>query len=75
MGIHSIFIISTPFSFEGHSKRETAESGIKMLLTDADIVISVPNDILYSSIAAHSSAEDSFRKSDVEIAKAVLGIA
>ncbi len=74
MGIPSIFIISTPFSFEGHSKRETAEAGIKMLLTDADIVISVPNDILYSSIAAHSSAEDSFKKSDVEIAKAVLGI-
>jgi cell division protein FtsZ len=75
LGIPSIFIITTPFSFEGHSKRETAEAGIKMLLTDADIVISVPNDILYSSIAAHSSAEDAFRKSDVEIASAVLGIA
>jgi cell division protein FtsZ len=75
MGIPSIFIITTPFSFEGHSKRETAEAGIKMLLTDADVVISVPNDILYSSIAAHTSAEDAFKKSDIEIARAVLGIA
>ena len=75
MGIPSIFITTAPFSFEGHSKRETADGGIKMLLPDADIVISVPNDILYSSIAAHTSAEEAFRKSDVEIARAVLGIA
>ncbi len=75
LGIPSIFVITAPFSFEGHSKRETSEAGIKMLLTDADVVISVPNDILYSSIAAHTSAEDAFKKSDIEIAKAVLGIA
>ncbi|MFZ2655374.1 MAG: hypothetical protein WAX69_10650 [Victivallales bacterium] len=74
MGIPSIFIITTPFSFEGHSKREIAEAGIKMLLPDADVVISIPNDILYSSIPAHTPAEEAFRKSDIEIARAVLGI-
>jgi cell division protein FtsZ len=75
MGIPSIFIITAPFSFEGHSKRKKAESGIKMLLPDADIVISVSNDMLYSSIAGETPAEDAFRKSDIEIARAVLGIA
>ena len=75
MGIPSIFIITAPFSFEGHSRRKKAEGGIKMLMTDADIVISVPNDILYSSITGDTSAEDAFRKSDIEIARAVLGIA
>ncbi len=75
MGIPSVFIVTTPFSFEGHSKREVAESGIKMLLPDADVVIAIPNDILYSSIPAHTSAEEAFRKSDIEIARAILGIA
>ena len=75
MGIPSIFIITAPFSFEGHSRRKKAESGIKMLMTDADIVISVPNDILYSSIAEDTPAEEAFRRSDIEIARAVLGIA
>jgi cell division protein FtsZ len=31
--------------------------------------------MLYSSIAGETSAEDAFRKSDIEIARAVLGIA
>ncbi len=75
MGIPSIFIITSPFSFEGHSKREVAEAGIKMLLPDADVVIAIPNDILYSSIPAHTAAEEAFRKSDIEIARAILGIA
>ncbi|MCX6985475.1 MAG: hypothetical protein NT118_12120 [Lentisphaerae bacterium] len=75
MEIPSIFIVTTPFSFEGHSKRKKAENGIKMLLADADLVISIPNDILYSSIAGDTPAEDAFRKSDIEIARAVLGIA
>jgi cell division protein FtsZ len=75
MGIPAIFIITTPFSFEGHSRRKRAETGIKTLLSDADVVISVPNDILYSSIAEDASAEEAFKESDIEIARAVLGIA
>jgi cell division protein FtsZ len=51
MEIPSIFIATAPFSFEGHSKRKKAENGIKMLLADAELVISIPNDILYSSCA------------------------
>ncbi|HBC85499.1 MAG TPA: hypothetical protein DCZ94_00955 [Lentisphaeria bacterium] len=74
MGIPSIFIVTMPFSFEGHSKREMAEGGIKMLLPDADIVIAIPNDILYSSMPAHTSADEAFRRSDMEIARAIMGI-
>ena len=75
MEIPSIFIVTAPFSFEGHSKTKKAENGIKMLLADAELVISIPNDILYSSIAGDTPAEEAFRKSDIEIARAVLGIA
>ncbi len=75
LGIPSVFIVTLPFSFEGHSKRELADGGIKMLLPDADIVIAIPNDILYSSMPAHTPAEEAFRKSDIEIARAIMGIA
>lgn len=73
--VPSVFLFSIPFSFEGHSRRNIAENGTKMLTQDADVVISIPNDILLSSLPADTSAEDAFRKADSEIARGILGIA
>lgn len=75
MKIPTIFVVTTPFSFEGHSKREISENGVKMLIPDADVVIPIPNDILYSSLSPDTSAESAFEKADIEIARVILGIA
>ncbi|NOY75630.1 MAG: hypothetical protein GXP32_07540 [Kiritimatiellaeota bacterium] len=74
-GVPTIFIVTTPFTFEGQVRRETAENGISQLLVDADIVLPVPNDILFTSISADSPAREAFKKSDESMAEAVFGIA
>jgi cell division protein FtsZ len=74
-GVPAIFVVTTPFMFEGQVKRETAENGINQLLVDADIVLPVPNDILFTSIPADSPAREAFKKSDESLAEAVFGIA
>lgn len=73
-GIPSIFIVSIPFSFEGHSRRSTAEKELKSLVIDADVVLPIPNDILYSTIASDCSGEEAFMKANTEIARAIIGL-
>lgn len=74
-GVPAIFIMTTPFMFEGQVKHEVAENGIRQLLVDADIVLPVPNDILFTSISSDSPAREAFLKSDQSIAEAAFGIA
>lgn len=75
LGINSIFIVTIPFSFEGHKRRLTAEKSIENLLTDADIVIPIANDILFSTLAPDTPFSDAFLKSDTEIANAAIAAA
>ncbi|OGV37670.1 MAG: hypothetical protein A2020_14965 [Lentisphaerae bacterium GWF2_45_14] len=69
-----IFVLSIPFVFEGYNKNKLAEDGIKELLPMADILICVPNDLLFSSLSADAPVEEAFRKADEEISRAILGI-
>lgn len=73
--IPTIFMVTTPFAFEGHSRHETSEEGIKLLLPDTDIVIPVPNDILFSSLKSDVPANQAFKLVDDSIAHAILGVA
>ncbi|MCK5845775.1 MAG: hypothetical protein KAG97_13765, partial [Victivallales bacterium] len=74
-GVPVIFLVTTPFMFEGGERREVAENGISQLLLDADIVLPIPNDILFTSISSNSPAKEAFAKSDESVAEAALGIA
>jgi cell division protein FtsZ len=73
--IPTIFVLTTPFSFEGRARHDVAESGLKMLLPDADLIIPVSNDILFTSLQADTPANLAFLKADVSIAATLLGIA
>ncbi len=73
--VPTLFIVTTPFGFEGHSRRNTAENGIRMLIQDADVVMPVPNDILYGTLPHDTPSLTAFAKADAEVARAVLGIA
>ncbi len=75
MKIPAVFIVTTPFSFEGHSKRMISEHGIKALVQDADVVLPIPNDILYSTLKSDTPADDAFKKANSEIARAIVGVA
>jgi cell division protein FtsZ len=75
LGIPSIVLTTIPFSFEGHQKRQIAETGIEMLLTDADVVISIHSDILFSVIPAETSLKKSFEKVNIDLAAAIKCVA
>ena len=73
--IPTIFIVTTPFAFEGQTKLDISEEGIKMLMPDSDVMIPVPNDILFTSLQPDTPAPQAFLEADVSIAAALLGIA
>ncbi len=73
-GIPAVFLLSMPFVFEGHSKTRTAEDGIKELLPITDALLSLPNDLLFSSLDAASPVEEAFSKADEEMARAIIGV-
>ncbi len=74
LGVPTIFILTVPFSFEGHKRRQTAEKGIENLLVDADVVVPIDNDILYSIMPSETPFPEAFLRSDAEIAMSALCI-
>jgi cell division protein FtsZ len=73
--IPAVCILTTPFSFEGQARIDTSEKGLKLLLPDSDVVIPIPNDILFTSLKADIPAKEAFSKADSSVASAILGIA
>jgi cell division protein FtsZ len=72
--IPAIFMMTLPFSFEGHSRLRIADDGIKELLPAADVLLCLPNDLLFSALPADAPVEEAFAKADVEMARAILGM-
>lgn len=70
-----ILIITVPFSFEGHSKREISENQIINLMRTPYTVVPIPNDLLYSTLPASTPFERAFDEANIEVARAVIGIA
>ena len=72
--IPTVCIVTTPFSLEGKLRRDIAEEGLRNLLPDADVVIPVPNDVLFTSLDADTPISAAFTESDKAVASAVLGL-
>ncbi|QSH40899.1 hypothetical protein P0136_10825 [Lentisphaerota bacterium ZTH] len=72
--INSIFVMTMPFSMEGHSKRRIAEDGIRELLPLADVLLCLPNDLLFSCLPGDTHVEEAFVKADLEVARTIRGI-
>jgi cell division protein FtsZ len=73
--VPAIFLATLPFSFEGHARRETAEEGLRHLIPDAEVVIPVPNDLLFANLAADTAADAAFRAADEALSGAILTLA
>ncbi len=73
--IPAIFIVTTPFAFEGHGRHDISEEGLKKLLPDTDVIIPIPNDVLFTSLKAEVPAKEAFLKADISVATAIIGIA
>lgn len=74
-GIPTIFVLTTPFIFEGIQKAKMADVGISELLPTADVVICLPNDLLFSTLPAEIPAGEAFERASNEVAGTLLGIA
>lgn len=72
--IPSVFMLTTPFSFESFSRRKAASECIDQLLPVTDILIRLPNDLLFSMLSPDCPVEEAFAKSCDELARTAIGI-
>ncbi len=75
LGIPTMFLMTLPFTLEGHSKRKIAEDTVKNELLDlADAVICLPNDLLFSVLESTTPLSEAFRLADGEVSRTVLAL-
>lgn len=72
--IPSVFMLTTPFSFESFARRKAAADCIDQLLPVTDILIRLPNDLLFSMLPPDCPVETAFAKSSDELARTAIGI-
>ncbi len=74
MNLPAVFLLTTPFSFEAYSRKHNADECIRELLPVADILLTIPNDLLFSKLAPDLPAARAFEMSAGEMACTVLGV-
>ena len=74
--IPAIFIVTMPFKMEGMDKQKTAESALKNDLCPlAEVVLALPNDLLFSILPGDVSLQEAFHTSNRQIAKCLISLA
>jgi cell division protein FtsZ len=73
--IPSIFVMTSPFTLEGHSKRTVAQEGIDEILPATDALFCLPLDLLFSLLPAETPVAEAYRLADIEMARTILGMA
>lgn len=73
MGILTVGVVTTPFSFEGRKRQKAAEKGIDELEKHVDSLIIIPNEKLLS-VYGDLSMKEAFKKADDVLLNAVRSI-
>jgi cell division protein FtsZ len=73
MGILTVGVVTTPFSFEGRKRLKSAEKGIEELEKHVDSLIIIPNEKLLS-VYGDISMKEAFKKADDVLLNAVRSI-
>ncbi|XP_076899661.1 cell division protein FtsZ homolog 2-1, chloroplastic-like [Bidens hawaiensis] len=74
MGILTVGIVTTPFSFEGRRRAIQAQEGIASLRENVDTLIVIPNDKLLTAISPSTPVTDAFNLADDILRQGVRGI-
>ncbi len=74
LGILTVAVVTKPFEFEGSSRMEIAEEGIKKLTELVDAIIVIPNQKLFEINGGELPLQDAYRKADEVLIQAVRGI-
>jgi len=74
LGILTLAVVTTPFSFEGEARMKIAVNGLRRLKENVDTSISISNDRLLSVLAPDTSLVNAFWVCDDTLRQAVQGI-
>lgn len=74
LAIPAVFLLTTPFSFESYMKRKNAEDCIGELLPITEALVTLPNDLLFSTLPPDAPAEEAFARASEEMAASVFGM-
>ncbi|KAH6798874.1 Tubulin/FtsZ family protein [Perilla frutescens var. frutescens] len=74
MGILTVGIVTTPFSFEGRRRAVQAQEGIAALRENVDTLIVIPNDKLLTAVSPSTPVTDAFNLADDILRQGVRGI-
>jgi cell division protein FtsZ len=69
-----IAVVTLPFSFEGHRRRQVAEAAVSTLQEHVDTLIVVPNDRLLSFTSEKLTLDIAFRIADDVLRQGIQGI-
>lgn len=75
VGALTVAVATTPFSFEGRRRAETAMAGMRTLATKSDTLIAISNDRLLEFIDEETSLDISFRIADEVLRQGIQGVA
>ncbi|KAL6773733.1 FTSZ2 [Auxenochlorella protothecoides x Auxenochlorella symbiontica] len=74
LGILTVAIVTTPFSFEGRMRRNQAAEAIEALRQSVDTLIIIPNDKLLAAVDPNLPVTEAFRVADDVLRQGVRGI-
>ncbi|XP_042511004.1 cell division protein FtsZ homolog 2-2, chloroplastic-like [Macadamia integrifolia] len=74
MGILTVGIVTTPFSFEGRRRAVQAQEGIAALRDNVDTLIVIPNDKLLTAVSQSTPVTEAFNLADDTLRQGVRGI-
>jgi cell division protein FtsZ len=74
LGALTVGVVTRPFSFEGRTRAEQAQSGISELREKVDTLIIIPNDRLLQVVEKRTSVMEAFRMADDILRQGVQGI-
>ena len=74
MGILTVGVVTTPFSFEGNKKADLAKEGLEKLKANVDTLLMVPNQALLKVVEPNTPIKKAFFIADNILQHAVQGI-
>eukprot|EP00250_Pteridium_aquilinum_P002226 c12418_g1_i1 orf=733-2196(+) len=74
LGILTVGIVTTPFSFEGRRRSRQAQEGIAALRHCVDTLIMIPNDKLLTAVSQSTPVTEAFNLADDILRQGVKGI-
>ncbi len=74
MGILTIAVVTKPFAFEGKTRTQNAEMGIRNLSKCVDTLVVIPNDRLLQVVPKGTPVVDAFKYADDVLRQGIQGI-